>query len=104
MIPQTGNEIAHALGVANFQQEDLYHPKRNVQFGSYYFSERLKRNGSPVRALAAYNAGDGNVDTWTLPGRDDPDVFAEYIPFAETHDYVKKIQTYWWINRYLWAR
>src|SRR5437016_2442849 len=35
IIPQTGNEIAHALGVANFQQEDLYHPKRNVQFGSY---------------------------------------------------------------------
>jgi soluble lytic murein transglycosylase len=102
IIPQTGNEVAHALGIANFQQEDLYHPKRNVQFGAYYFSERLKRNGSAVRALAAYNAGDGNVDTWTLPGRDDPDIFAEYIPFAETHDYVKKIEMYWWINRYIW--
>ena len=57
-----------------------------------------------ARALASYNAGDGNVDTWTLPGRDDPDVFAEYVPFAETHDYVKKIEAYWWLNRYLWAR
>ena len=32
------------------------------------------------------------------------DVFAEFVPFAETHDYVKKILTYWWTNRYLWAR
>ena len=65
--------------------------------------ERLKRNGSIDRALASYNAGDGNVDNWTTPGRDDPDVFTEYVPFAETHDYVQKIQLYWWINRYIWA-
>ena len=68
------------------------------------FSDRLKRNGQVARALASYNAGDGNVDNWTLPGRDDPDVFTEFIPFAETHDYVKKILGYWWINRYLYAR
>ena len=104
IIPKTGNEVARALGISDFRQEDLYRPKQNVQFGAYYFSERLKRNGSTDRALASYNAGDGNVDTWTLPGRDDPDVFTEYVPFAETHDYVKKIQFYWWINRYLWAR
>jgi soluble lytic murein transglycosylase len=104
IIPQTAIEIANALGVRGFQQEDLFHPKQNVQFGTWYFSERLKRNGQVARALASYNAGDGNVDTWTLPGRDDPDVFTEFVPFAETHDYVKKIMRYWWINRYLWAR
>jgi soluble lytic murein transglycosylase len=103
IIPQTGTEVARALGVADFQQEDLYHPKQNVRFGAYYFSQRLKRNGSIDRALASYNAGDGNVDTWTLPGRDDPDVFTEYVPFAETHDYVKRIQLYWWLNRYIWV-
>ena len=64
----------------------------------------LKRNGSVDRALASYNAGDGNVDTWTSPGRDDPDVFTEYVPFEETHNYVKRIQLYWWVNRYLWLR
>src|SRR5438309_7801167 len=103
IIPQTGNEIARALRVSDFQQQELYHPRQNVRFGAYYFSERLKRNGSVDRALASYNAGDGNVDTWTMPGRDDADVFTEYVPFAETHDYVKKIQLYWWINRYIWA-
>jgi len=104
IIPQTGLEIANALGVKDFRQEDLFHAKQNVQFGSWYFGERLKRNGQVARALASYNAGDGNVDNWSLPGRDDPDTFAEYVSFAETHDYVKKILGYWWINRYLWAR
>ncbi len=104
IIPQTGLEIASALGVKDFRQEDLFHAKQNVQFGSWYFGQRLKRNGAVARALASYNAGDGNVDNWSLPGRDDPDVFAEYVSFAETHDYVKKILGYWWINRYLWTR
>jgi soluble lytic murein transglycosylase len=104
IIPQTGLEVARALKVPNFQQEDLYQPKENVEFGAYYFGERLRRNVQIARALASYNAGDGNVDSWTTPARSDPDVFTEYVPFQETHDYVKKIQTYWWINRYLWAQ
>ncbi len=92
------------MRVQGFQQEHLFQARQNVRFGTWYFSERLKRNKDLARSLASYNAGDGNVDTWTLPGRDDPDVFAEYIAFAETHDYVKRIHFYWWINRYLWAR
>ncbi len=103
IIPKTGNEIASDLGIQDFSQEELYQPKLNVQFGAYYFSQRLKRNGSVDRALASYNAGDGNVDTWTTPGREDPDVFTEYVPFEETHNYVKQIQLYWWINRYVWV-
>jgi len=104
IIPQTALEIAAALRVREFRQEDLFHPRQNVQFGTWYFGERLKRNRDLARSLASYNAGDGNVDTWTLPGREDPDVFAEYIPFAETHDYVKRIHLYWWLNRYIWLR
>lgn len=103
IIPETGAEIARALRLPDFQQQDLFSPKQNVQFGAYYFGQRLKRNASIDRALAAYNAGDGNVDNWTTPGRDDADVFTEYVPFAETNDYVKKVQMYWWINRYIWV-
>jgi soluble lytic murein transglycosylase len=103
IIPKTGTEIAGKLGVKDFEQTDLFQPKENLRFGAFYFAARLKRNGSVTRALASYNAGDGNVDTWTLPGRDDSDVFAEYIPFEETNNYVKKIQQYWWINRYVWT-
>ncbi len=103
IVPRTGNEIANALGIRDFQQDDLYQPRENIQFGGYYFGARLKRNGAVDRALASYNAGDGNVDNWTTPGRDDSDIFTEYVPFAETHDYVKRVQLYWWINRYVWV-
>ena len=72
IIPQTASEIAAALGVKDFNQEDLFHPKQNVQFGAYYFAARLKRNGSVDRALASYNAGDGNVDNWTRPAATTP--------------------------------
>jgi soluble lytic murein transglycosylase len=82
----------------------MFRPGQNLRFGAYYFAERIKRNGSVTRALAGYNAGDGNVDNWSTPGREDPDIFAEYIPFPETHDYVERILFYWWLNRYLWAR
>jgi soluble lytic murein transglycosylase len=103
IVPKTGEEIAAALGVGDFTPESLFRPERSVEFGAWYFGQRLKRNGGVVRALASYNAGDGNVDNWTAPGREDPDVFAEYIPFAETHDYVKKIYTYWMLQRYIWG-
>jgi hypothetical protein len=26
------------------------------------------------------------------------------ISLAESHDYVKKILTYWWTNRYVWVQ
>ena len=52
---------------------------------------------------ALRHAGDGNVDTWTGPGRDDPDVFAEYVAFPETHDDVKRILTSWWLQPSSWA-
>ena len=104
IIPQTATEIARDLKVPDFQPDDLFRPGQNLRFGAYYFAERIKRNGSVTRALAGYNAGDGNVDNWSTPGREDPDIFAEYIPFPETHDYVERILFYWWLNRYLWAR
>jgi soluble lytic murein transglycosylase len=103
IIPQTGDEIARALGVKDFQQTDLFHAKRSVEFGAWYFAQRVKRNGGTTRALAAYNSGDGNVDTWTAPNREDPDVFTEYVSFEETHNYVKRIEFYYWLNRYIWA-
>ena len=45
IIPQTGTRDRPPLGVKDFRQEDLYHAKQNVQFGAWYFGERLKRNG-----------------------------------------------------------
>ena len=50
-------------------------------------------SSGPKRALAAYNAGVDRVERWqSIRGvGDDPEIFVERIPFAETRDYVRKV-------------
>ncbi len=93
IMPATGNEIFSNLNwPENYTDEDLYIPAINIRFGASYLS-RMKDyfNGDMFAALAAYNAGPGNVLNWEDEANNDPDLFLEVIPYEETRRYITNI-------------
>ena len=87
ITPQTAAAIAHLSGGTQFETGDLSDPEINISYGSYYLRYLLDRyDGNEVAALAAYNAGTGNVDKWG-----GPDLDLAAIQFPETQAYVEQV-------------
>src|ERR687898_2410749 len=93
LMPQTADYIAEKSGGTAFVQGDLATPQVNIAYGSWYLRHLLdKYDGRQVLALAAYNAGQGNVDGWIGAADGSGRRFrAADIPFPETRDYVEKV-------------
>jgi soluble lytic murein transglycosylase len=93
VMPDTGNWIARELGIQGFDTEILYDPATNLDLGTWYLAFLLREcNGDLVCALAAYNAGRGNVSKWIQEKRwNGTEEDLDSIPFPETRDYVKKV-------------
>jgi soluble lytic murein transglycosylase len=84
LMPETAQGIAARTGGTNFRVEDLVDPEINVRYGSWYLRHLLDRYGDERLALAAYNAGEQNVDEWRQEGGG--------IRFPETRHYVDRIE------------
>jgi soluble lytic murein transglycosylase len=84
LLPDTAKGIAVHTGGSRFQVSDLDDPEINVRYGSWYLRHLLDKYGDERTALAAYNAGQDNVDTWRSEGMG--------IAFAETRAYVKRVE------------
>ncbi len=84
LLPDTAKGIAVRTGGHRFVVSDLRDPELNVRYGSWYLDHLRERYDGDVRlALAAYHAGQGNVDRWLADGSG--------IAFAETRDYVDEV-------------
>jgi soluble lytic murein transglycosylase len=94
IMPGTADYIASKSGGTRFEQGDLASPQINIAYGSWYLRYLLQKyHGNEVLALAAYNAGEGEVDQWwrDAAGRGERFRVADHIPFPETRDYVSKV-------------
>ncbi len=89
LIDSTGVHVASQLG---YDEHDLYDPETNIEFGTRYLSNLIKKYENYKLAITAYNAGEGNVDTWIKQGIIKSDGSnLENIPFKETNMYVRKV-------------
>lgn len=93
LMPDTAKWIAGQLGDTEYSEQGLHEPDRNIRYGTWYLSTLQKEfYGNDVLALAAYNAGRGNVQEW-IKEKDWPKDFSDIdaIPFEETRDYVRQV-------------
>lgn len=101
----TGTFIAEALKIKNFNKEKLYDPEYNINIGCWYLSSLKKEFKNTNVVVAAYNGGRGNVRQWlNNPQYSADGETLKYIPFSETDRYVKKVNTYYNIYRWLYLK
>jgi soluble lytic murein transglycosylase len=84
LLPETAKGIALRTGGTRFVVADLRDPEINVRYGSWYLDHLRRRYGEMRTALAAYHAGQGNVDRWRSAGLG--------VVYPETRAYVDEVE------------
>ena len=96
LTPRTAEGIAIRTGGHSFKTSDLYNPEINVRYGAWYLDNLFKKYGSEKLVLAAYNAGQGNVDRWRAAHVG--------VQFAETRAYIERVEDLKSIYRRAWHK
>lgn len=69
---------------------DITNPETNIKIGCAYLRYLIDKFGNVATALAAYNAGEGNVTQWLE--KQGSGMELTEIPFGETKRYVELVQ------------
>lgn len=96
MVPDTFSWLTGEEHLGEYLPEDaLFIPEINIKYGTYYLNYLYKKfdhNWDTV--FAAYNAGEGNVSKWLADSSySDGNGNLTDIPFSETKNYVKKVNS-----------
>lgn len=104
ITPETGEWIAQKHNIEEFDENILLDEETNIKFGCWYIKDLYNEfNDNLENVLAAYNGGRGNVNKWLQDDRYSTDgkVLKE-IPFKETAQYVKKVEFYYNLYKFLY--
>ncbi len=97
LMPVTYADVRGWLSL-DYTDEQIMDPKVNIQCGTYYLSRMYRMFDDWELAVAAYNAGPGNVQKWLKNDDYVDDGKLVYIPFKETSAHVQKVVKAW--NKY----
>ncbi|MCL1975571.1 MAG: lytic transglycosylase domain-containing protein [Firmicutes bacterium] len=92
LMPSTAQWITEVAGF-NLSEEDIWLPENNIRLGCWYIDWlRDYYNGDMVIAVAAYNAGMSNVNSWIASGVWNGNLQElSGIPFSETRKYISHV-------------
>lgn len=89
LLPATADDVAGRMGI---ETPDLRKPASNLALGARYMSMLTDQFGGVLKALAAYNGGQGRVRQWERrwPGYEGF-LFHLFVPFEETYNHIRKV-------------
>lgn len=103
VMPATARHVARKFG-EKLEEDRLRDPQVNIDIGQRYLAELLSHeavDNNLFKLAVAYNAGPGKLSRWQESVRyeDDPLLFIESIPVAETRIFVERVLANYWIYR-----
>jgi soluble lytic murein transglycosylase len=82
------------MRLEQYSFDGIFDPDLNIKIGCNYLAWLLNRYENMNTALAAYNAGNGNVDKWLKnPDYSSNGRTLDFIPFTETRNYVERVNS-----------
>ena len=93
IMESTAYWLAPQIPLEDFNYEaQIFDPEINIHIGTFYLRKLADRFGCMDVALAAYNAGSGNVGQWlNNPEFSEDGQTLDFIPFPETRNYVERV-------------
>lgn len=106
LMPATAKDLARQAGLADFNPDNLFQPSLNLDLGTRYLGNLVRRYGGDDAAvplaIPSYNAGAGAVDKWLDRRKTwDFDMFIEAIPYDETRAYTQSVLERWLAYRWV---
>ncbi|MCL2737533.1 MAG: lytic transglycosylase domain-containing protein [Alphaproteobacteria bacterium] len=102
IMPGTARMVARQNNM-RMADIDMSHPEYNMFLGQQHIVELLalpNKNNCIIRMLVAYNTGPVAKNRWERRFQtDDPLLYIESFPFAETRGYIKRVLSNLWIYR-----
>ncbi len=103
VMPATARYIVRQKGLPASILDDLDDPVNSVVLGDAYLQHLMDQpdiQDNLIKLAAAYNSGPGNLSKWNKRiGADDPLMFIEMMPMAETRNHVERVLAFYWLYR-----